>query len=440
MKPTRRPIASTTAFHDGRKAIMKLRSCRKNKYGRCLDPAVTARNLESILSKYDYWIHEEQVAPRLHWSALFIENMDFRAMGKGTDAIQSRAGALAEAAEWLTPSPTEKLPGYVTARQDELENPLEIEALLPHIANATPPVLERIKSSDSARHWVDGYSLMHDRTLKVPIEYVRLIHGPNGKAAGNCLEEALVHATNEVFERRVHVTVLRNKMVMPTIMPSTIPSAIVLEYMAFMADQEIEVTLKDLSFGGVMPCIGAYFKDRSIPPEYQFHHSFKVGASFNKEEALIRVFTEYVQGRRNDEFLPRSPESLARILKPDFRSLLSRDDSCDNFLSSFMFGFVPYRDASFLEKGKQAPFENDSGHEDCLEDIAHARRVCETLGLDYIAVDMSDPSTSFAVVQVVIPGYSDVLPFHPPSSPGLFRQITRTDVLKMYEPSAGAAS
>jgi hypothetical protein len=38
-----------------------------------------------------------------------------------------------------------------------------------------------------------------------------VISGPNGKASGNFLEEAIVHAANEIFERRAHVTVLRNR-------------------------------------------------------------------------------------------------------------------------------------------------------------------------------------------------------------------------------------
>jgi len=36
------------------------------------------------------------------------------------------------------------------------------------------------------------------------------------------------------------------------------------------------------------------------------------------------------------------------------------------------------------------------------------------------------------VAQVIIPGYSDVLPFHPADSHGLFRRWTRTQVLESY--------
>jgi ribosomal protein S12 methylthiotransferase accessory factor len=412
---------------------MKLQHCAKNEYGRCVPLAETIAKLETLLGgKYDYWIHEEEVAPSLHWSALFIDNIEFRSMGKGVNPEQSRAGALAEAAEWLTPLETERLPGYVAAHQDAIENVLPIEDLLSHIANATPPLLDHIKSLDIARHWVDGWCLTDKGPIKVPIEYIKMINGPNGKAAGNRLEEAIVHAVNEVFERRVHVAALRHKMILPTIIPESIHNPIIKEQMEFIGEQNIEITLKDLSLGGVMPCVGAYFKDRSLPEDYQFHHAFKVGSSFNREEALIRVFTEYAQGRKRDEFNPSSPADLERVLKPDFRSLPSQDGACDNFLSTFMFGFVPYRDASFLEEGERTAFDPGTPSDDCLRDIDMALEICRKLGKELIAVDMSDPASGFYVVQVVIPSYSDALPFHPPSSPGLFRHITRSDVLKMF--------
>ena len=47
-------------------------------------------------------------------------------------------------------------------------------------------------------------------------------------------------------------------------------------------------------------------------------------------------------------------------------------------------------------------------------------------------MDLTDPEIGFPVVQVVIPGYSDVLPFHPANSRGLFKRWTRPDVLAAY--------
>ena len=416
---------------------MNLQSRTKIAQGRCVDPSETIARLNALIRpRHDYWLHEETVGEHFHWTAMFIDGLDFRSMGKGVSPQFSLAGALAEGAEWLTAREIGDLPGYLGATERDVPNALPIRDLVSHVATATPPMVERIQSLDEAWHWVDGESLITEQKLKVPIEYVRQISGPNGKATGNFIEEAIVHATNEIFERRAHVTVLRNRMVVPTIDIETIVHPLIRKQIEFIRAKGIEVTIKDLSFGGVLPCIGAYFRDRNIPSDYQFHHFFKVGASFDREEALIRTFTEYTQGRRRNEFIdsasPDHEQQLAAMLNHDFRSLRAQDEDCDNFMSAFMFGFVPYRKAGFLLEGEVVPFERGPQYTDCLQDIAHAREICETLGKDYIVVDLTDPAIGFPVAQVIIPGYSDVLPYHPASSDALFRRWTRSDVLHSY--------
>lgn len=414
---------------------MKLKSSIKLDCGRSVPPEETVRRLDAVIgAKHDYWIHQEQVDERLFWSALFIEGMDFRAMGKGVTALLSHAGALAEAAEWLTSLDIERLPGYTHTHQDEWADVphLPVEELLTHVATATPPVLETIKELDAARHWVDGWSLTTGQSMKVPIEYVGLIGGPNGKASGNTLEEAIEHGIMEIFERRAHITVLRNRLIVPTIDPATIPDPLIRQHIAFLEERGIKITLKDLSFDGVLPCVGAYFEDPHVPADVQFHHFFKVGSSFNGIEALTRVFTEYTQGRGRDEFIGGSREELDRILRHDFRQLPTMDRTGDNFLSAFMFGFMPCRDADFLREGEVIPFPSRPGYRDSLDDIKQARSICGQLGKDMIVVDFTDPSIGFPVAQVIVPGYSDVLPFHPANSSGLFTRLTRSEVLAMY--------
>ncbi len=414
---------------------MKLQPSPKLACGRSVEPAETVRRLEAVIGRdHEYLMHEEQVSATLFWSALFIDALGFRSMGKGTTCEQSRAGALAEAAEWLTCRDTERLPGYTVAHQDDLapESLLTIEELLPHVATATPPVLDQIKDLDDALYWVDAWSLTGERTLRVPIQYAGLISGPNGKAAGNTREEAVEHAILEVFERRAQITVLRNRLVMPTIDPDTVRHPLLQEQLAFIRGKGIDVILKDLSFGGVLPCVGAYFRDATVPGDYQFHQFFKVGAAFDREEALMRTVTEYVQGRRRDEFIDGSPAEQARILGHDFRSLRAVASPCDNFLSAFMFGFMPCRDGAFLREGELVPFDAGFRSGDSREDVRAAMAVCRELGKDLIVIDLTDPDIGFPVVQVIVPGYSDVLPFHPASSPGLFRRLTRAEVLAMY--------
>ena len=417
---------------------MKLQSRKKLAHDRCVPPAQTIARLEKIFgSRYDYWLHEEKLSEELHWSAMFIEGLDFRSMGKGLTPEGSKAGALAEGAESLLSCETGKLAGYLGAREKDVSNALSIASLLEHVASATPPMLDRINTLDEAYHWVDGYSLIHETTRKIPIEYVRFISGPNGRATGNNLEEAILHAALEIFERRAQIAVLRNRMVVPTIDASTITDPFVQRQISFLRRYGIEVVFKDLSFDGTLPCIGAYFVDQNIPEQYQFRHFFKVGASFDTYEALQRIFTEYAQGRRKHEFLdPRSAQLAAEVstlLDHDFRRLPAQTNDCDNFMSAFMFGFVPYQDGEFLREGALVPLSPAPVQEDCLDDIAQVCSICETLGKDCLVVDLSDPEHNFPVVQVIVPGYSDVLPFYPADSCALLKKWNRTDVLESYQ-------
>lgn len=417
---------------------MKLQSRKKLAHDRCVQPAQTIARLEKIFSaRYDYWLHEEVVSEELHWSAMFIEGLDFRSMGKGLTPEGSKVGALAEGAEALLSRETGALAGYLGARECDVENAVSIASLLEHVASATPSVLERIRALDEAYHWVDGYSLIHQTTKKIPIEYARFISGPNGRAAGNNLEEAILHGALEVFERRAQIAVLRNRLVVPTIDASSIKDAFVQRQILFLRKHGIEVVFKDLSFEGVLPCIGAYFVDQNIPEEYQFRHFFKVGASFDTREALQRIFTEYAQGRRKHEFLephaPRIESAVSALLDHDFRRLPAQPDDCDNFMSAFMFGFVPYRCGEFLREGAVVSLDETPSSEDCLEDVEQVCAICETLGKDCLVVDLSDPEHDFSVVQVIVPGYSDVLPFHPADSCALVKKWTRTDVLESYK-------
>ena len=91
----------------------------------------------------------------------------------------------------------------------------------------------------------------------------------------------------------------------------------------------------------------------------------------------------------------------------------------------FWFGYVPFADAGFLTEGEVIPFDPGTAYDDCLEDITQISALCGRLEKDLVVVDLTDPDVGFPVVQVIIPGYSDILPFHPASSRVLFEGWTR---------------
>ncbi len=395
---------------------MQLTHARRTAAGRCARPEETLVRLEAGLKavcSFEY--RETRIAEGLYRGALVVEDLDFPPMGKGASPLLCKVSTLAEAAEWLALRRRRELPGHVRAHQRDVPAPLPIEDLLLHISTATPGMVERIKDIELALHWVDGYSLMQDQTLNVPLEYVNAISGTNGVAAGNCVEEAMAQAAFEIFERRAVITVVKNRMVVPTIAIDSIEHPTLCVQIAALRERGTEMVVKDLSFGGVLPCVGVYFVNSGLSGDLQAHHALKAAASFNREAALMNCLTEYAQICEQEA---GDDETGA------YRRLVCSDDT-NNFLPLFWFGYVPFVEAGFLTEGEVVPFDKGEALEDCLEDVERIKGICEQLGKDCVVVDITDPAVRFPVVQVVVPCYSDILPYHPASSPVLFKGWTR---------------
>jgi YcaO-like protein with predicted kinase domain len=269
---------------------------------------------------------------------------------------------------------------------------------------------------------VNAESLLTGAKMKVPLAYIHGISGTNGLASGNRLEEAIVQATNEVFERRAAITVLRQKLVMPTFDLTTLRNPVVRKQLDTLRSFNVEIIAKDFSFGGVLPCVGVYFINHNMPADLQIHHVLNVGTSFDREEALMRAFTEFAQGRR-----PDSPP------REGFERLKCLGDDSDHFLALFKYGYISYTHADFLKEGDVVPFETGPTYTDFLDEIEQAKKIFRQLGRDYIVAELTDPRIGFPVVQVIVPGYSDLLPYHPRTSKVLFRGWSRDDIVGYYD-------
>ena len=56
--------------------------------------------------------------------------------------------------------------------------------------------------------------------------------------------------------------------------------------MAFLRERGIDFVLKDLSFEGTLPCVGVYFWDKNIPPDYFLRVGVKGGGCGGMSYAL----------------------------------------------------------------------------------------------------------------------------------------------------------
>lgn len=409
---------------------MNFKNYVRNEFGKTDTPENTVRNIVAGFDRlgYDIQYMPFQFSDHIHWSKICIFFINLECQGKGLTPLLAKASAHAELAERFSGGlffqefeeqvrfnmPAlysrevsrflnyEWLDGYVYSHQNDLNTEyLSIETLLcnqPHLNSAN---IEEIKNSQMARHWVNGYSVMQEKTLKVPINFVAYINGSNGMAAGNTLEEAVIQATCEVFERHTQIQIIRPEQTVPSIAKNTLTNERLKSVIAFYEDQNVEIILKDFSMGGRFPSIAVLFINHNLRVGRMEHKILIPGVSFNSEEALSRCLTEYMQGR------PTLTASRPNLDRP----VIHRSRVSDFYL--LFKCCISQKDISFLEKGETIAFRDsrDSLNGDILSEIEAIKTICHDLDKDLIILDLTHPVLKFPAVRVVLPGISDFLPF-----------------------------
>lgn len=361
----------------------------------------------------------------LFWGQAWIDDVRLLCEGKGLSPELSEASALAELTERFSAGmfypafekevrfnmPAlyssavrgflnyEWMPGYTRAHQDEIsDEKVRIEDLLVREKHLGRAEVQDIKDSDMARHWADGYSLCRKTKVKVPLVFSAYVHGSNGLAAGNTLEEALLQASGEIFERFAQIETIKPEREMPTINRDSLKDPRFSDMISFFEKRGVEVRIKDLSFDGRLPSLGILFTNRNLPEDALEHNILIAGAAFNSDEALCRCFTEGVQGRKDLRF-PR---------KQLDKKLVPRDKVPNHYL--LMRCGVSLKDISFLKKGALVDY-SPLKHENIGQEIQTLVETCAAMNTDCILVDHTHPIIKFPVVRVIIPGISDFLPF-----------------------------
>ncbi|MBW2107427.1 MAG: YcaO-like family protein [Deltaproteobacteria bacterium] len=405
---------------------MEFQNCVRNAFGKCDLPACTVRRIKDGFKRLG--LHPEyasfRVSDNIYWGRVWIDAIRIVCVGKGVTPELAEASAYAELAERfsaglfypvfeeqvrynvpaLYDGPTRRflhgewMNGYVRAHQDDLDNALTLEALLENERHLNPEDIKDIKNSRMAQHWVDGFSILQDRMLKVPVNFVTYIHASNGLAAGNTLEEALIQASCEIFERHAQIHTIKPERVVPSVDPASIAHPVIENMIAFYRKNRVSVVIKHLCPEGVLPVLGVLFINKNLPADRLEYRILIAGASFHSDEAITRCFTEGMQGRKSLES-PR-PE-LDRPVVPASR--------VDNYYLLMKCGICP-KDIGFLEQGEQISYQATTCP-DVLSEIEAIRAICKKLDTDCILLDLTHPVLDFPVVRVIMPGVSDFLPF-----------------------------
>ncbi|MCD4717131.1 MAG: YcaO-like family protein [Desulfobacterales bacterium] len=407
---------------------MQFKNNTRNEYNKCDSPENTLNRIQSGFKRLglDPVYAGFRASDFLFWGRVWIDSLHIVCEGKGVTEELAKASAYAELTERLSaglyyPAFEEQvrfhlpgiysaetnsflnyewMQGYVRAHQNEMGNPLTIEELLSREKHLKREEIEEIKDCEMAGHWVDGYSLLREETIKVPVKFLAYIHGSNGMAAGNTIEEAMIQASCEILERYAQINIVKPEKVVPSIDPDTVKIPLIHDMIDFYNAYNVGVTMKDLSFDGKLPVIGVLYTNRNLPSDSLEHMSLIAGASFNLEEALSRCFTEGMQGKKT--LLSPRPN----LNKP----VVPRSQVKDYYM--LMRCGVSPKDISFLEKGEVTTFQR-GGKKDILEEIEGLKHIVRELETDCILLNHTHPVLNFPVVRVVIPGISDFLPFLP---------------------------
>jgi len=278
------------------------------------------------------------------------------------------------------------------------ESTLRIEDLLANESHLTDKDVDHIKNSRMARHWVDGFSIAREETVKVPVNFVTYIHASNGMAAGNTMEEAMIQASCEIFERHTQIQIIKPEKTVPSIDPDSVNNSVIKDMIKFYHGKNVDVIIKDLSLGGVLPCIGVLFINHNLSPDRLEHKILIPGVSFNMDEGLTRCFTESMQGR----------ETLLAP-RPQLDKPLVHRSRVNNFYLLMKCCISP-KDISFLEKGEMGAYRNTE-IKDVFSEIKELKKICNHFNTDCIILDHTHPVLNFPVIRVIIPRISDFLPF-----------------------------
>ncbi|MCG2718342.1 MAG: YcaO-like family protein [Nanoarchaeota archaeon] len=241
--------------------------------------------------------------------------------------------------------------------------------------------------------------MIHKKNVKVPLKLIHLVSRCNGLAAGNTIEEAIMHASCEIFERYALINVIKPEKIVPTIDIDSINSPVIEKLVDLFNKNNIDITIKDISFNGLLPCISILFTNKNLPSNHVEHRILQPGASFNQEEALIRCFTERMLGRLN-------------IHRPVINKTISNKIKNYEKLST---SIISFKDISFLNEGEVTYLPKKNRLKDIFEELEQIKNICKKIGTDCIIVNLTHPILKFPVVRVIMPGISDKLSYLMPA-------------------------
>lgn len=303
-------------------------------------------------------------------------------MGKGVTVIQAEASALMELAERFSFFSFIKNSPFATATYKELDgNILPLEMLWQSVYDdETDSELGTSALRELPFRWTRAYNLTRNTEVLIPIDWFYTIHEYNGPAAGNVLEEAILQSLCEVVERHVSSVISNERMITPSIDPSSVQDPAARELLDKFAAQSIQVFIKDFSLDTGIPTVGTLAWDPGTFPE-KSEIVFTAGTTPNAEKSLVRALTEIAQLAGDFE------------LRTSYRPTLPKYKSLEE--AQYIMTPAPMVSIKSLPDLSDKNFKIEI--ERCVSTLSH-------LGMEVLVVDVTHPQLKIPSVYTIIPG------------------------------------
>ena len=361
------------------------------------------------------------------WSVnLQVEDLRIKCNGKGPSRVEAYASAYSELVERISIgmlcgvflAPYRQLygalhkgivdvelfrymDGYRWAHQDALSNPVRAEDFLAGQKFTKGQITHLKMNSEFLRHWVPGYSLIHKKEVQVPILFTKWISATNGIATGNTMEEAIVHACCEIYERDSLIKYLQHTLPSPSkdVIQESITDERIQSILSFFKKNNVDVVIKDIGCG-VYPAYVILTFNNNIDKAQLGYNLIKSASSFDESDAILRCFTERMQGSTFEREAEMQPEQL---VMPEERYMPIM------FTGICPFNLTSYRNS--LEKSEFRGFTmNETG-----EEVRACIQIAKDLGTDLIVVDHTHPVFDMPTCRVIMPGVSDFMKWWDPA-------------------------
>ncbi|WP_338848167.1 TOMM precursor leader peptide-binding protein [Massilia sp. W12] len=230
--------------------------------------------------------------------------------------------------------------------------------------------------------WTPAWSLLTRSQVWLPLTYCYAeappasgsaygIHNPNGAAAGNGLEEAILQAFLELVERDATAIWWYNRLALPQIDLASFGDPYFLRLQQEYAALGWRLWALDLTHDlGISVCAALAYKESSG------RYAIGFGCHLSAHLALQRALTEVNQ-----------------LFDPEDEKLQPWDAT--------LLGDPAFLQGQGVHQAAQLP---SCGGKDLLQDLEFCLDACRKAGLDFLLLDKTRPDIGLSVVQVAAPG------------------------------------